>query len=55
VVTAYVANAALKVAVRRHRPRVPGLPPLTGTPTELSFPSAHAGAALGTVVGQLGR
>jgi undecaprenyl-diphosphatase len=28
--------------VRRRRPEVPGLPPLTGTPTGLSFPSAHA-------------
>jgi membrane-associated phospholipid phosphatase len=98
VVTAYVTNTAVKVAVRRHRPRLEGLPPLAGTPTGLSFPSAHAtssfaaaraysalvparplygmavalalsrlylgvhypsdslaGAALGTVVGQLGR
>jgi len=38
----YVLNTALKVVVRRHRPDVPGLPPLTGTPTGLSFPSAHA-------------
>ena len=28
--------------VRRPRPQLPGLPPLTGTPTKLSFPSAHA-------------
>ena len=39
---AYVLNAAIKVAVRRRRPDMPGLPPLTGTPTGLSFPSAHA-------------
>jgi undecaprenyl-diphosphatase len=39
---AYVLNTALKVAVRRRRPDVPGLPPLAGTPTGLSFPSAHA-------------
>jgi undecaprenyl-diphosphatase len=42
VVVAYVANTALKVIVRRRRPQVEGLPPLTGTPTGLSFPSAHA-------------
>ena len=39
---AYVLNTAIKLAVRRPRPRLPGLPPLTGTPTGLSFPSAHA-------------
>jgi undecaprenyl-diphosphatase len=42
VITAYVANTALKAAVRRRRPQLEGLPPLTGTPTGLSFPSAHA-------------
>jgi membrane-associated phospholipid phosphatase len=39
---AYVLNTALKLAVRRRRPDEPGLPPLAGTPTALSFPSAHA-------------
>jgi membrane-associated phospholipid phosphatase len=39
---AYGLNTAIKLAVRRRRPAVPGLPPLTGTPTGLSFPSAHA-------------
>jgi undecaprenyl-diphosphatase len=39
---AYVVNTALKLAVRRRRPAVDGLPPLVGTPTGLSFPSAHA-------------
>ncbi|HEY4452550.1 MAG TPA: phosphatase PAP2 family protein [Solirubrobacteraceae bacterium] len=38
----YVANFAIKVAVGRRRPSLPDLPPLTGTPTGLSFPSAHA-------------
>ncbi|HTA14922.1 MAG TPA: phosphatase PAP2 family protein [Solirubrobacteraceae bacterium] len=38
----YAANTALKLAVRRVRPELPGLPALTGTPTRLSFPSAHA-------------
>jgi undecaprenyl-diphosphatase len=38
----YLANTAIKLAVGRRRPRLPGLPPLVGTPTGLSFPSAHA-------------
>lgn len=38
----YALNTALKLAVRRRRPELAGLPPLTGTPTRLSFPSAHA-------------
>jgi membrane-associated phospholipid phosphatase len=42
VAATYVLNTALKLAVRRRRPELPGLPPLTGTPTQLSFPSAHA-------------
>jgi membrane-associated phospholipid phosphatase len=39
---AYGLNFAVKLAVRRRRPEVTGLPPLAGTPTGLSFPSAHA-------------
>ncbi len=42
VVGTYAANTALKLVVRRPRPEVPGLPPLTSTPTRLSFPSAHS-------------
>jgi membrane-associated phospholipid phosphatase len=42
VALAYAANTVLKLAVRRPRPRLRGLPPLVGTPTQLSFPSAHA-------------
>ncbi|MGO9249366.1 MAG: phosphatase PAP2 family protein [Solirubrobacteraceae bacterium] len=38
----YALNTLLKLAVRRRRPELPGLPALTGTPTQLSFPSAHA-------------
>jgi membrane-associated phospholipid phosphatase len=38
----YALNTALKFAIRRRRPRIEGLPPLVGTPTEMSFPSAHA-------------
>ncbi|HEY2768427.1 MAG TPA: phosphatase PAP2 family protein [Solirubrobacteraceae bacterium] len=45
VAGAYVANTALKLVVRRSRPQLPDLPPLTGTPTQLSFPSAHATTA----------
>jgi undecaprenyl-diphosphatase len=42
VAGAYVANQAIKFAVRRPRPQLADLPPLTRTPTQLSFPSAHA-------------
>ena len=42
VVGAYALNTAVKLVVRRRRPQLPGLPPLTSTPTQLSFPSAHA-------------
>ncbi len=38
----YAVNTAIKFAVRRPRPRIAGLPPLQGTTTGLSFPSAHA-------------
>jgi undecaprenyl-diphosphatase len=38
----YALNTLVKLAVRRRRPELPGLPALTGTPTQLSFPSAHA-------------
>jgi undecaprenyl-diphosphatase len=38
----YGLNTAIKFVVRRPRPRVDGLPPLVGVPTELSFPSAHS-------------
>jgi membrane-associated phospholipid phosphatase len=42
VVAAYAMNQAIKFVVRRRRPELPGLPPLSGTVTRLSFPSAHA-------------
>ncbi|MGN6190206.1 MAG: phosphatase PAP2 family protein [Conexibacter sp.] len=38
----YAANQAVKLAVRRPRPQLRDLPPLIATPTQLSFPSAHA-------------
>ena len=42
VAGAYLANTAIKLVVRRRRPELPGLPALVKTPTQLSFPSAHA-------------
>jgi membrane-associated phospholipid phosphatase len=46
VSSTYVLNIAIKRAVRRPRPRLEGLPPLTSTPTQLSFPSAHASTSV---------
>jgi membrane-associated phospholipid phosphatase len=42
VAGASVLNSAIKLLVRRSRPELESLPPLTRTPTRLSFPSAHA-------------
>lgn len=42
VIASYGANQAIKFTVRRPRPELPGLPPLTPTVSRLSFPSAHA-------------
>lgn len=42
VFLAYLANIALKYLVRRRRPVLAGLPPLSSTVTSLSFPSAHS-------------
>jgi membrane-associated phospholipid phosphatase len=38
----FVANQAVKFLFRRPRPQVEGLPPLTGTISNRSYPSAHA-------------
>ncbi len=38
----YALNTAIKPLVGRRRPQLAGLPPLSSTPTRLSFPSAHA-------------
>ena len=38
-------NFAVKLAVRRRRPKLDGLPPLGSAPTSLSLPSAHATAS----------
>lgn len=54
---AHATAVALKRVVRRHRPADPGLRVLVPTPSDLSFPSAHAASttaatmALSTVVG----
>lgn len=45
----YAANHAVKLAVRRPRPRLSDLPQLMGTPTQLSFPSAHAATSAAAV------
>ena len=42
IVGAFALNVGIKNVVRRRRPELPGLPPLVGTPTGLSFPSTHA-------------
>jgi membrane-associated phospholipid phosphatase len=42
VAAAYALNYAVKLAVRRPRPELPDLPPLSPTVSRLSFPSAHA-------------
>ena len=38
-------NYGIKLAVKRPRPVLEGLPPLGGAPSTLSFPSAHATAS----------
>jgi membrane-associated phospholipid phosphatase len=42
IAAAYGLNYLVKITVRRPRPQLPGLPPLTPTVSRLSFPSAHA-------------
>lgn len=39
---AYGFNYGVKLTVKRRRPDIAGLPPLTPVVSELSFPSAHA-------------
>src|SRR5262245_55212720 len=39
---AIALNYVVKLAVKRPRPVLEGLPPLGGAPSSLSFPSAHA-------------
>jgi membrane-associated phospholipid phosphatase len=56
VASTYALNTALKQVVRRRRPQLAGLPALASTPTQLSFPSAHAATSLAgaRVYSQLG-
>jgi membrane-associated phospholipid phosphatase len=49
VAGAYGANVAIKYGVRRPRPDLPGLGPLTDTPGEMSFPSAHSTTSFAAV------
>jgi decaprenylphosphoryl-5-phosphoribose phosphatase len=42
VAASYGVNQAIKFVVRRRRPELDGLPPITPVVTRLSFPSAHA-------------
>ena len=42
VAASYGTNQAIKFVVRRRRPELDGLPPITPVVTRLSFPSAHA-------------
>jgi membrane-associated phospholipid phosphatase len=39
---AYAVNQLMKVAIRRRRPELDDLPPLVGTGSRISYPSAHA-------------
>jgi membrane-associated phospholipid phosphatase len=42
IAVSFAANQAIKLAVRRHRPDLEGLPRLTSTASNRSYPSAHA-------------
>jgi membrane-associated phospholipid phosphatase len=42
IAASFLANQAVKFVVRRPRPDVPGLPALTDTLSNRSYPSAHA-------------
>jgi membrane-associated phospholipid phosphatase len=45
VLATYVFNTLVKGIVRRKRPALEDLPALIATPTQLSFPSAHASSS----------
>jgi membrane-associated phospholipid phosphatase len=45
IATAYALNTALKMVAQRARPVLDDLPQLIATPTQLSFPSAHASSS----------
>ena len=50
----FLANQAIKLAVRRPRPRLDDLPPLIATMSNRSYPSAHA-TTCGAAAVTLGR
>ena len=51
VVAAHAAGVAVKRVVRRVRPSLEDVPPLVGTPSRLSFPSAHSCSTAAAAVG----
>jgi hypothetical protein len=51
VATAYGLNTMVKVVARRPRPVLEDLPQLIATPTQLSFPSAHASSSFAAARG----
>ncbi|KQS73425.1 phosphatase PAP2 family protein [Modestobacter sp. Leaf380] len=51
VVAAHAAAVLVKRVVRRPRPTLPDVPPLVGTPSRLSFPSAHSCSTTAAAVG----
>jgi len=51
VAAAYGINTVVKVVARRPRPVLEDLPQLIATPTQLSFPSAHASSSFAAARG----
>jgi membrane-associated phospholipid phosphatase len=51
VAAAYGINTAVKAVARRPRPLLVDLPQLVATPTQLSFPSAHASSSFAAARG----
>jgi membrane-associated phospholipid phosphatase len=51
VAVAYALNTVVKQVARRPRPVLDGLPQLMKTPTQLSFPSAHASSSFAAARG----
>jgi membrane-associated phospholipid phosphatase len=50
VVAAHGTSITLKWVVRRHRPTDPSVVVLAGTPSQLSFPSAHAASSTAAAI-----
>jgi membrane-associated phospholipid phosphatase len=51
VAAAYALNTVVKLVARRRRPLLDDLPHLIRTPTQLSFPSAHASSSFAAARG----